>query len=357
MAYAAYIAAPLALIAAALLAGWWRLAFRFVGIRPSQMTVERLGLLVSPEHQPRIDAVLSAFAGGFNAMIALPSASGWERYCARLPTLCQPFAHEGASMGYTLRRLFRFDPADFERRTVSRHPQFRYLYYVGLGFWSGMRNHDGQRLARVVAGLDPLHGALCYDGYGFKHGFFDYPKDPAALRRLDSLDGYARSVAYQGVGRSLFFYYMREPDVLIEHIDRLGGHAPDAASGAGLAAVFIFHDRLDIALEAAGRLPAAWQSDVHLGMCFGLKARSINDPARFERDVDTLPPAGAAAARAAIRECDRVEAEVRADGAADGYRRWREAVRQWMADNIEYPLAGFKSSTGSEALCGQVAAS
>jgi hypothetical protein len=357
MAYAAYIAVPAALIAVVLVTGWWRLAFALVGIRSSGMTVERLGLLVPREHQPRIDAVLSAFAGGFNTMISLPSASGWERYCTRLPTLCQPFAHEGAAMGYTLRRLFRYDPADFEHRTVSRHPGFRYLHYVGLGFWSGMRQHNPQRLARVVAGLDPLHGALCYDGYGFKHGFFDYPKDPAALRRLDLLDGYARNVAYQGVGRALFFYYMRDPDVLIEHIDRLGGHAPDAAGGAGLAAVFIFHDRLDVALEAAGRLPGDWQSDVHLGMCFGLKARSINDPAGFERDLGSLSSAGAAAARAALRECDRVEAEVRADRTADGYRRWREAVRQWMADNIDYPLAGFKSSTGSEAMCGQAAAS
>ena len=161
-----------------LLTGWWRLAFAVVAIRRSRMTIEHLGFRVTlPDQVERVNGILDSFAGGFNAMIAWPSFSGWARYCDSLPVVYRPFAHEGAAMGYCLRRLFRYSPTEFEERIVRARPQFRYLSYVGLGFWSGMRGHDPTRLARIVDGLDTLHGYLCYDGYGFKHGFFDYLKD------------------------------------------------------------------------------------------------------------------------------------------------------------------------------------
>ncbi len=191
-------------------------------------------------------------------------------------------------MGYTLRHLFRYDAATFEERVVKPRPEFRYLYYVGLGFWSGMRNHSPRRLARSVDGLDPLHRYLCYDGYGFKTAFFDYRTHANSLRRLDRLDGYAINAAYQGVGRAFFFLYMDQPDLWTEHVAKLGAYSKDAAAGAGLAAVFVHPDQLERARAFAMRLPAAWRPHYHLGMCFGLKARSINDLDRFERDMARL---------------------------------------------------------------------
>jgi hypothetical protein len=354
MATATYIVAGVVLALVLLLAsGWWRLALRPFGIRPDTMMVERLGLNVADEHVPRIDAVLAAFAGGFNRMLSSPSSSDWEHYCDSLPPLCQPFAHEGAAMGFTPRRLFRGGASNFERIMVQRHPGFCYLYYVGLGFWSGMRNHPPERMARLVAELDPLHGFLFYDGYGFKHGFFDYPKNEAALGKLGALDGYAVNAAYQGVGRAMFFYFQQRPKALIERLDKLGNYAADAASGVGLAAVFIFHDRLDVALEVAAAMPQRWHDQVHLGMCFGLKARSINDPSQFERDVGRLDLPVQEAVDAAVTACDKVEAHLRTERGEDSYRRWRASVTEWMANHIEYPLAGVR--TGAEALYGQVA--
>ena len=172
-------------------------------IRRRQMTIERLGFAVrSRPDVERVNGILDSFSGGFNAMICRPSASGWVRYCDSLPVVYRPFAHEGAAMGHTLRRLFRYRPAVFEEQIVKPRPEFRHLYYVGLGFWSGLRHHDPQRLTDMVGDLDPVHGYLCYDGYGFKHGFFDYLNDPRCLGRLDLFEGYAKNVAYQGVGRS-----------------------------------------------------------------------------------------------------------------------------------------------------------
>jgi hypothetical protein len=326
--------------------GWWRLLFAAFAIRPNRMTVDRLGLAVtSPEDIHRVNTLLRNFAGGFNAMITAPTDAAWRSYCETVPVLFRPFAEEGAAMGYTLRHLFMYDPAGFEERLVKQRPEFRYLYYVGLGFWSGMRGHDSRRLSRVVDGLDPLHRFLCYDGYGFKHAFFDYPKDRAAFAKFDSIDGYARNATYQGVGRAFYFFFMARPDELIEHIDRLGIYAADAAAGAGLAAAFVNPDRLEVARNLAEKMPPRWHEHFHLGMCFGLKARSINNVDQFERDMATLDPSVQDAACTSIRECDRIELLMRAEQREDGYRRWRRQVTDWMAEHIEYPLAGVRKST------------
>lgn len=340
-----YIVWALALAVALLIVtGWWRLAFVAFAIRPSRMTVDRLGLSVtSPRDVERVDTILASFAGGFNAMIAAPSSRAWRAYCDSLPALYRPFAYEGAAMGYTLRHLFRYRPDEFEDRIVKPLPEYRYLYYVGLGFWSGMRRHDATAMSRVVEALDPMHRYLCYDGYGFKHAFFDYPNDPNGLRPLDSLEGYARNAACQGVGRAFFFLYMAEPETLVEQVGKLGVYAADAAAGVGLAAAFINPDRLEVARELGARLPSNWHDHYHLGMCFGLKARSINDVDRFEQDMGRTEAGVREAVFASIRECDRVERLTRSEQGENGYRRWRERVTEWMAGHIDYPLAGLRS--------------
>jgi hypothetical protein len=94
--------------------GWWRKAFAVFALRPGRMTVQRLKLCVSePADVARVNSILSSFAGGFNAMITSPSPNAWRGYCEALPSLLTSFAHEGAAMGYTVRRLFRYRPAEF----------------------------------------------------------------------------------------------------------------------------------------------------------------------------------------------------------------------------------------------------
>lgn len=335
------------LLLAAVLTGWWRYAFAPFQINTSRMTVRKLGLDVTdPTDIERVDNILDSFLTGFNRMIARPSPSAWKRYCESLSPLMRPFAEEGAAMGYTLRRLFRYDPAHFEATIVKPRPGFRYLYYVGLGFWSGMRNHSAAKVARIVRGLDPLHSYLVYDGYGFKVAFFDYPKDPQAFRVLDTFDAYGRNAAYQGAGRALHFLYMGNFDAVIEHMARLGPHAVDAAAGVGLAASFVNPDRLEREFDLGRRMPVEWQPHFHLGMCFGLKARAINDLDEFDRNLAALPHTVQEAIRASIRECDRVELLIRADGKPDGYRHWREQVTAWLTENVDFPM---QSTKGHEA--------
>lgn len=325
--------------------GWWRRAFIVFAIRPARMTVEGLGLHVTwVENIERVNGILRNFIGGFNAMITKPTEAACDRHCEAVASIFRPFAEEGVAMGYTLRRLFRYQPEDFERRLVRPRPEYRYLYYVGLGFWSGMRRHSAGRMARIVDGLDRLHRYLCYDGYGFSCAFFDLPKDAKAMRRLDTFEGYARNAAYQGVGRALWFQEMDRPEVLIERMRALGEFAVDAAAGVGLASVFVNPDRLEEAQKLASMMPEAWQEHFHLGMCFALKARSINDLDRFEQDMARLEPAVRDAALAAVRECDRIELNVRAERPDDGYQRWRRLVTDWMTENVNYPLMGLRPS-------------
>lgn len=328
--------------------GWWRSAFLAFTIRASGMTVRKLRLVISPgDETARVDGILGHFARGFNAMITARSDSGWRRYCEAVEPLFRPFAEEGVAMGYTLRRLFRYDAASFEAQIVKPRPEFRYLHYVGLGFWSGMRNHDASRLMRIADGLDPLHKNLCFDGYGFKHAFFEYRKNPEILRRLDELDGYAKHAAYQGVGRAFYFLFAAQPKTLVEHIERTGEYAEDVAAGVGLAATFINPDRLDKARALAMAMPEALQDHFHLGMCFALKARSINDRGFLERCVAELDPDVREAVWASIRECDRIELQVRSrlgEVGEDGYRQWRREVTDWLADHIDYPMAGVRTS-------------
>ena len=331
--------------------GWWRLAFRAAAIRPSQMTVEKLGLLVnSPEDVARVDAILGHFAGGFNAMISARNEAGWRNHGQSIEPLYESFAQEGVAMGYTVRSLFRYNARDFEATVVKPRPEFRYLHYVGLGFWSGMRNHSAARLAKIVEGLDPLHRYLCYDGYGFKKAFFEYRKNPDVFRQLDALDGYAANAAYQGVGRAFYFLFMGDPDVLIRHIRQTGDNAKDVAAGLGLAAAFVNPDRLEKARSLGLALPEEWRAHFHLGMCFALKARSINDRNYLERCVEKEAAGVREAVWASIRECDRIELLVRSrlgELGADGYGQWRRQVTDWLGEHIEFPMVGVSAPVGT----------
>jgi len=340
-----YSILALAAVAAmvATLTGRWRLAFAPFRIKPRQMTVSKLGLEVhDPANIARVDRLLASFADGFNAMITARSPEAVERQCDAQPMLFSPFAHEGMAMGYTLRNLFRFDGQAFERDLVKRWPELRYLYYVGLGFWSGMRRHGAARLEQITRNLDPLYRHLCYDGYGFACGFFDYPDNPSALTRLHRITGYARNAAYQGVGRSLWFRFMDRPEMLVTEIDKLGEYAADAAAGVGLAAGYVNPDRLERAQAIGRELPMAWRPHFHLGLSFALKARSIQDPDRFAQDLADMPAPVHEAVWASVRECDRIELQVRAEHRPDGYAVWRSRMTQWLANHIEYPMAAVR---------------
>jgi hypothetical protein len=310
------------------------------------MTVSALGFHVhDPADVATVENICGAFAGGFNMMLTAKSRRrGWE-FSDSQPMFLRPFAEEGAAMAYPLRDMFRFTPERFERDVVARRAQYAYLHYVGLGFWHAMRNSAPQKVGRIVSRLDPLHGMLCWDGYGFKVGFFDYERDPSAVGRLAEITGYARHVAHQGLGRSLWFRYLGDPNRLIEALESLGPFAPDAASGVGLASTFASINRPAQAFRLVEQFPEVWRGHALLGMTFGYKARALCSPEFFDCKIATLDQERRGAIRAAVAQCDLVESQVGREGGSDGYRRWRDRLIEWLEEHVEYPFAALHRPT------------
>ncbi len=338
------------------LTGAWRIAMRPFGIRDGDMTVEKLGFRVSDEADVAlVHGICRAFGGGFNACIGERSDSGWERFSDSQDVHFRPFADEGAAMGYALRAMPFATPGGFEACFPRKRPAHVYLHYVGLGFWYAMRGAQFEKLVRVVRGLDRLHGGLCWDGYGFKFGFFDYETHAERVTALRDLPGYAAHVAHQGLGRSLWFRYMDDPAGLVEAVGACGAFASDAASGVGLAVAFTTIERIDRGMVVLDLMPEAWRADVLLGMCFAFKARSLNDRAYFEACLERMGPKRAEAVVRSISECDAVEESVRSevDGALTVedcayYRRWRERLKSWLGEHIVYAYEGVFDCAGPE---------
>ena len=304
------------------------------------MRWDRLGMrLRTRNDQQRVETVCEVVAGGFNAMICGPDDQSWWDYCQGLEPHWQPFAREGASMGYALRHVLGPGRGRFEQNVVRAHPEGTYMYYVGRGLWHGMRYGKTARLDRETETLDAMYGMLCYDGFGFKYGFFDYGKILGLTERLMGLAGYRRRAAMQGIGRTLWFQFMNDADRLVAEIRRFDPRAhADLAAGLGLASVFVHTNALEAVWSLAASMPEAWRSDFQLGLSFGLRAREMNGPAYFEECLTRIPQARRKGIRQAMRECDRIEREVRASGQADGYRLWREGLTEWMDNNLKYPM-------------------
>jgi hypothetical protein len=318
----------------------WRTMLRPLRIKPERMNWRRLGMqLAGRDDQERVERICEAVAGGFNAMISCPGEEDWAAYCDGLEVHYRPFAREGAAMGYLLRHPLGAGRKRFERAVVQAHPEGTYMHYVGVGLWHGMRSEKAGRLEKCTADWDPMYRMLCYDGFGFKSGFFDYGSIHERATRFRSLEGYRGRAALQGVGRSLWFRFMNNPERLVSEIRGFGEEArADLAGGLGLASVFVHVDKLEPVWELAGEVPGEWRGQFQLGMAFAFRARELNDPDYFEECLSKLGDARREGIRAALGECVRIEGEIRSRREEDGYRLWRERLSGWMEENLSYPL-------------------
>ncbi|UCG34272.1 MAG: DUF1702 family protein [Phycisphaerales bacterium] len=306
------------------------------------MDWRRLGMqLRERDDQERVERICEAVSGGFNAMICGEGEDDWWSHCEQVERHYRPFAREGAALGYALRYPFAGGRLRFERRMVQRHPQGAYMYYVGAGFWHGMRNKRAGALERRAAAWDPMYRLLCYDGYGFKHGFFDYPRIHSVARGWASLQGYGKRAALQGVGRSLWFRFMRDPGQLVKEIRRfeevLQG---DVTAGLGLAAAFVHLDHLDPVWELAPEIPRSAKRDFSLGMAFAFRCRQMSDEGYYEECLLKLSAERQEAVRASLAECVRLEQQLRERREPNAYGAWREQLTRWMEKHVRYPLEG-----------------
>jgi hypothetical protein len=282
-----------------------------------------------------------SFLEGYNAMLATGSTDSVREQGSRVAAHYRPFFFEGAAMGYLARCLVADDcrPDRAEADLLGMEPGFRYLYYVGLGFWYGFRHpRHPAWLWQLADHVDPMYLPLCFDGFGFKLAFFDFPGRPETTRILERCPPAQRRFIYQGFGRALHFVTMDAP-VEFEGIRR---ELPDAFRadvefGRSLARGFTGIDRASELLpwveEGADDDSRATRLT---GVTWALTAREMNDPDYFATCVRELPDAE----RALLTRLPRLCLE-QLEGAAD-YADWqartREAARaEWKRGQICSP--------------------
>ena len=251
--------------------------------------------ITDPEGKSLVAGLGAAFLNGYNAMLRLPSTRAVADAGLKVESRFRPFFFEGAAMGYLPRGYLdgRFVPQNAVRDLLEMHPGFLYLYYVGIGFWFGMRHpRNPSRIERLAPHLDPLYLPLCYDGFGFKVGFFDRQTVAGARRRLDRSPVERRDAAYQGFGRSLFFVYKDdEAGFLRQRGSAPPEHRLDIEFGRSLALAFTGIERPDRLL---GHIDAAAHDDDFaarlLGVTWALTARAMNDPDYLDRSLAAITP-------------------------------------------------------------------
>lgn len=310
-----------------------RLALRLLRRDPGE--IERLATsfrIATGQGRELVASVGRTFLGGYNAMLGAESLAQVAEQGRRVAPHWRPFFFEGAAMGYLPRGYHERSccAARAERDLAGLDPRFRYLYYVGLGFWFGFRHaRRPERLERLAAHLDALYYPLCFDGWGFKLGFFDYPRRPGVVRRLERASGIAGAALHQGFGRAMFFAYMDDPQGFRDLAGRLPpARRAELECGRALALGFTGIDRPEALVAHLDEARGTEELGARLtGIAWALAAREMNDPDYFR---DCL--AGAGAAEAAWLErlpalCELARAEAASYG--DWQSRTREAARQW----------------------------
>jgi hypothetical protein len=207
-----------------------------------------------PACRARSEGIFRAFFAGVDAGIRHPSAS--VKMPRQVEPLLAPFAAEGMALGQSLARSLTLRrPISMDRGDLSRDDPFAFLRVVGVGFSLGMlRSRRPASISRVAAGLGN-YGPLVHDGYGFCTGLLCWRGCISRTRRpLDSLQGFERLAALNGLGRSLWFRWMDRSDEGVAAI-RDAEDAPALLGGLGLAALFTFPDDPQRAYDVADRLP------------------------------------------------------------------------------------------------------
>jgi len=284
--------------------------------------------IASEDDRERVARLGRAFLGGYNAMLAASALEHVAAAGAAVEPHYRPFFFEGAAMGY-LPRGYYGAGCSVERAEADllrMHPAFRHLYYVGLGFWYGFRHRARpRRLSELVAHVDALYAPLCWDGLGFKAGFFDFdPPDGGPARAI--LEGCPEAVrpwAFQGFGRAMFFVYMDDPEGFERLAARLGpARRLDLEFGRSLARGFTGLDRPEALVAYVGSAPdATLGAQRRLGVTWALTARRMNDRDYFDRCL--------ARAGAEVRDtlgalpdlCDAALAGARS------YEQWQDRTR------------------------------
>lgn len=324
---------------------------RLLGLTVEETSFARRGFRGSnPRARAHLERVGPVFMAGCHAALESPSLDVLTTRLAAVPLDWRGFAFEGAALGLAL--LDRLTP--WRRDRVQRFLRgpgdpHAYVVHVGVGWvvarWpgrleattdeapesgsTGLNAREAQRPR-----LDPLLRWLVIDGYGFHEGFFHWRRYLAGRPAPTRLQGYARRVFDQGLGRSLWFVDGADVELLPRTIAALPPerHA-DLWSGVGLAATYaggVEEAELRRLREAAG----PHRPHLAQGAAFAAKARqragNVTDHTRRATRVlcDLAVEEAAALTDAALENLPH-------RASVPAYETWRQRIQQAFARRHE----------------------
>ncbi|HEX6285595.1 MAG TPA: DUF1702 family protein, partial [Pyrinomonadaceae bacterium] len=178
--------------------------------------------------------------------------------------------------------------------------------------------------------LDPLLGWLTIDGYGFHEGYFNWPRYVEGQAVTTALDGYARRVFDQGLGRSIWFVKGANVVAVASAINSFpSARRDDLWSGAGLACAYAggcSRSALQ-SLRAAARnhLPALAQ-----GVAFAAKTRQRAANLNSHTETTCRVMCGHSAQEAAAIT-DAALKDLHEDNGLPAYEVWRRRIQDKFA--------------------------
>ncbi|MGH8931658.1 MAG: DUF1702 family protein [Egibacteraceae bacterium] len=279
----------------------------------------------------RIETIGSALLHGYDAALAGAGSQVLSLSLGVVDSELRGFAFEGVGMALTV--LDQVDPRRTNRwrgfvdGLGSSHVE---IAHVGAGLAFARLPRGRARLERFLPRCDEQSRWLVVDGYGFHHGFFNWPRAIDRQERPSFRSAYAARAFDQGLGRSLWFVEGADVDRVIARVRTFEPtRQADLVSGVGLAAAYAG----GVDEEALGRLATNAGAELgHLQVGVALAAM-----ARW-RGGNPSPHTAAASkviCSSGDTELAQIGFQARDQALADGppdpypnrYERWRAQTR------------------------------
>ena len=302
---------------------------RVLGLSPTEASFAKRGFLNGEEQaRQRLEQIGITFLTGYHAALEESELAQLARRLTTVDAELRGFAFEGAAMGLSLLDCLTPWRKDrwrtFTERFAAPHI---YMMHVGLGWALARLRRD---VSPYLVQLDPLLRWLMVDGYGFHEGYFSWPSYVEQRALPAALDGYARRVFDQGLGRSIWFVKGANVAAVACAINAFPpARRDDLWSGTGLACAYAGGcDRIAIqSLRVAAReyLPAFAQ-----GVAFAAKTRQR--AANFNSHTDTtcrLVWGQSAEETAALT--DAALKDLHEDSEVPAYEIWRRRIQHKLA--------------------------
>ncbi|NEO55720.1 MAG: DUF1702 family protein [Okeania sp. SIO3B5] len=258
---------------------WVKLRQRLLVISTAEATVARRGFKTnSPHIQQRLETIGKTFLQGYHAAISDTRLESLIPHLNTVEAEWRGFAYEGAGMGLALLDgLTPWKRNRLQQFLADAGGEHIYMVYVGMG-WALARlpwgiNRYLKEMEEKNLFPDPLLGWLALDGYGFHQGYFYWHQYVERIAIPKKLSGYAYSAFDQGLGRSLWFVYGADINLITQAIQNFPpNRRADLWSGVGLACTYaggVSKEVVQFLSTAAGTyLPQLCQ-----GAAFAAKAR------------------------------------------------------------------------------------